>query len=107
MPWLLAFVAGLAPIVLPWVFRILAAVGVGSVTYLGIGSLFDVAESYILANFAAVPPSVLSVLGIMQVDRALTLLLSALSARLTLAGLSAAGSLTRGTWRPPGSPFEA
>src|SRR3990167_4016566 len=60
---------------------------IGAVTYYGINFVVNEAKDYILANFITAPPLVQHILGLMKVDVAVNILLSAVSMRLIFAGI--------------------
>ena len=77
----------LAMVVAALVFRALAAIGFGYLSYVGIGSLVDSAGGYIRSLFAELPSQVLAIMGLGKVDIAINIVLSAIIARLLLAGM--------------------
>lgn len=77
----------LAMVVAGLVFRALAAIGFGYLSYVGIGSLVDSAGDYIRSLFAELPSQVLAIMGLGKVDVAINIVLSAIIARLLLAGM--------------------
>jgi hypothetical protein len=60
---------------------------IGAVTYYGVNFVVGESKDYILANFITAPPLVQHILGLMKVDIAINILLSAISMRLILAGI--------------------
>lgn len=86
----------LASIIVPLAIRLLAALGVGFVTYAGVGLVLDQLLLMVQAQFAFPQfPQVLNLLALMNVDKAITMMMSAITIRATLAGLSATGALRR------------
>lgn len=77
----------LAMVVAALVFRALAAIGFGYLSYVGIGSLVDSAGGYIRSLFVELPSQVLAIMGLGKVDVAINIVLSAIIARLLLAGM--------------------
>lgn len=75
-----SIVAGLA-------FRVLASLGFAYVAYVGIGQLIDTVESYVRGLFSAVPHEVAAILGLAKIDIAINIIISAVVARLLLAGM--------------------
>lgn len=64
-----AFIAGLIYIGLPLVVKILTGLGIGMITYTGADFALTEAESYILANYNAMPVDALAIMnkaGILQ-----------------------------------------
>ena len=90
-----ALLAGLAPLLEALFFRLLVAVGIGIGTYVGVGSLFDSIQSNLIASFTGASADVLAFAYLLNIDRAINLVFSAIVARLTLAGMSALGSVSR------------
>lgn len=93
--------AAFSAIAVPLVVRILIALGIGSVTYVGIKALFDSLLANVQSQFAGFPTEVLDVIAVMRVDDAVTVLFSAIVVRLAFAGLTAAGAIQRVKWTLP------
>jgi hypothetical protein len=88
--------AVLATIIVPLVVKVLAAFGVGFITYTGINLLLDSVLSAIQANFASIGfTAVANLLAYMNVDIAITMMISAITMRATLRGLQAGGDLKK------------
>lgn len=68
--------------------RILISLGIGFVTYSGLDAAVDWAFDQVVSNIQGLPADVLQLLGVLQVDTAITMISSAYTARLALAGLS-------------------
>lgn len=77
----------LAMIVAGLVFRALASIGFAYIAYTGLGSLVDTIDSYIKATFGQLPSEVVAILGLGKVDIAINIMISAVVARLLLAGM--------------------
>jgi len=71
-------------IILPIVYKVLAALGVGFVTFVGIGALLSGIEAYVRSLFSQVPDKIFTILGMAQVDIAINIMFAALSARLAI-----------------------
>lgn len=87
--------AVLSVIIIPLVVKVLIALGVGFVTFTGLNLLLDEAYNLIVAQISSLPTEPLSMLAIMKVDVYITMVFSAYSARMALAGLTAAGTLSK------------
>lgn len=96
MPALFPLIAKfLALVVSGLVFRALAALGFSYITYTGLGSVVDTIKSYAVSMFSAVPPDVVHILGLAKIDVAFNIMLSAVVARLALAGMDrVSGTIT-------------
>lgn len=77
----------LALVVSGLVFRALATLGFAYLTYTGIGSLVESIESSVRATFSGLPSEVMAIMGLAKVDVALNIMLTAIVARLVLAGM--------------------
>ncbi len=77
----------LAMVVSGLVFRALASIGFAYVTYSGISSLVESADSYIKGLFSGLPPYVSAILGIAKIDVAINIIIAAVITRLLLAGM--------------------
>lgn len=96
MPALFPLIAKfLALVISGLVFRALAALGFSYITYTGLGSVVDTIKSYAVGMFSAVPADVVHILGLAKIDVAFNIMLSAVVARLALAGMDrVSGSIT-------------
>lgn len=74
--------------------RVMIALGFQLVVFTGLELTLEWLKTSVIAEISGLPAQVASVLGVLQVDTAITILLSAISARLVLRGL-ANGSITR------------
>jgi len=84
------------------VMRVLVVLGVGAVSYLGISAIMSTVISAIQSNLSGLPSDVAAILHVASVDRGVSIVLSAVSARLVLWGLTAGGAIKRMVWRGPG-----
>lgn len=82
------------------VFQLLFSLGFGFSTFVGFNSLTGLIIDYALSGFSGLPDSVIHLLGLMWVDKALNLVLSSAIALMTLKGLKG-GSLTKSVWHSP------
>lgn len=68
--------------------RVLVALGVGVVTYTGVQAGIDSLLANLDSAIAGVPADILGLLGFMRVGQALNIIISAMSARMLLNGLT-------------------
>lgn len=89
-------------LIIPLVIRILYVLGVGFVTYTGVGALLGMIGDLFQSNLGVVPGELLQVIGLLNIDRAFTVIMSAVTIRATMRGLQAAGALPTINWNPAG-----
>lgn len=89
---------------IPIAIQVLASIGIGYAVYEGVGALFDNVFVAIKDNLAGLSVQLLTALRLLKVDLCLNVIFAAIAARLTFAGLSAAGSFTRTRWGKPPAP---
>lgn len=80
------------------VVKVLSALGVGYVVYVGFSTLIDLVQSYIDVTLGGLPAHVFQIINIVNVPAAINLILSAYAARYTLFSLN-----KRLVFNPPGS----
>lgn len=85
--WLLA----LGPIFTNAIARVALAFGVGFAVYSGLDVALDQVKAVALSSYSGLPANVVSMLGLLRVDQALNLILSAVSVRFVLEGLTGGG----------------
>lgn len=68
--------------------RVLIGLGVSVIAYQGLDTLLDSLETYIIANFNALPAEVVAFASIMKIGVCMNIFLSAASMRLVLQGLT-------------------
>jgi uncharacterized protein YjeT (DUF2065 family) len=66
--------------------RALVAVGFGLVTSFGVYALLDQIKSQLLTQINSLPAEALAMIGLMQIDVCITIILSATTAKLALKG---------------------
>lgn len=89
MPVFIAAIGGmLINIVGTLVGRVLIALGMGVATYTGLSTALDALKQQAVQQFSALPPEVLGMLGAMKVGVAISIVCSAIAARLLLDGLN-------------------
>ncbi|AIY41696.1 hypothetical protein LT85_2538 [Collimonas arenae] len=93
--WLGPLIAGvLVSVAENLVYRVLAALAIGAVTFTGVSALVTQVRAFIFQNLANVGP-VMDLMGLFGFGIVINIGLSAVVMRLTLSGLSASGSLTK------------
>jgi hypothetical protein len=96
MQWIAAvLIGGLMSAVQSLIGRALLALGIGVVTYAGVGSLIDGLKAQSLSGFAGLPAELLGILAVLKVGESLSILFGALTIRLTLQGLTSSGTIKR------------
>lgn len=100
MNFVLSLLRGFSTLFGPLLVQFLFSLGVGFATYTGVRALVDQAEAYVWTNFAGLPSNIINLAQVMQVDTAISITFAAVGVRLTLMGVSAAGSLRRFTVKP-------
>jgi cell division protein FtsX len=68
--------------------RVLVALGISVVTYSGINATLDALKSQAISSFTALPPEVMSMLSMMRVGQCISIVSSAIAARMLLNGLT-------------------
>lgn len=89
-------------LIIPLIIRILYAIGIGFVTYTGITALLNMISNFFQNSLGGVSLELLQVIGLLNIDRAFTVIMSAITIRATLKGLQAAGALPTLNWAPGG-----
>ena len=90
--WLLRGLLGIAPSLIA---TVLTRLGVGMVTYTGISALTATLSNEIFGSFSGVDPIVMQLFGVLQVGTCIKIMLSAITVKLTIKGLSGAGSIKK------------
>ena len=89
MPVFLAALGGvLINIVGTIVGRVMIALGIGVVTYTGVGASIDFLKAQAISNFNSLPSEVYSILAMLKVGSAINIIVSAIMARLVLDGVT-------------------
>jgi len=78
---------------LPFVTKVLAALGIGFIAFSGAQLALDAFYAEIQANFSTVPVTVLQLLTIFGADKAIAMLFAAYTTRLTL--MASVGVITK------------
>lgn len=79
--------------------QILFALGVGFVTYQGMDTVLQGLQTYVTQSYAGLPSAIAGFTGLMQLDRAISIILGAVSARFVLAGISGGQSIKKMVWK--------
>lgn len=89
MPTFVAAIGGmLINLVGTLVGRVLVALGMAVVTYTGINASLESLKMQAVQSFAALPPEVYGMLAVMRVGQCISIVTSAIAARLLLDGLT-------------------
>ncbi|WP_345956902.1 DUF2523 domain-containing protein (plasmid) [Pseudomonas fulva] len=83
-----AFVSMLVTALIPLVKMVLKSLGVGIVSYVGINLVLTEATDVIMVNILGLPIEVQQILGLLKVDVAVNIILSAITTKLTLSGIN-------------------
>lgn len=102
MPAILAFfkVFLSAAVLGPLLKRILVALGIGAVSYVGVLVVVTQLTDAIASNYSGLPADVIQILRIAKIPNALNIIISAFVTALTVRGLTASGAISRVLWRP-------
>jgi len=68
--------------------RVLIALGIGVATYTGVSTLLDQLKDRALSGFMALPPEAVQILGVLKVGEFVSIITSAVAARLLLSGMT-------------------
>jgi len=89
MPVLLAsLLGGLINVAGSIAGRVMIGLGISAVTFTGLTTTIDWLLGQAVANFNALPPAVLAVAGLLQVGPFISMILSAMTVRMTIQGLT-------------------
>lgn len=83
-----ALLGGLLSITSSLVGRVMFALGIGAVTYTGLTSALDYAKSQALGALTSAPAQLVQLMGYLGVGEFISIVTSALAARLILNGLN-------------------
>lgn len=86
---------GLLDFAKPLARRVLLALGLSFVSYVGVKAALDYALGLAASQLSGLPADLLPILGALQVDVCLSMYVSAVGMCATISGLSATGALTR------------
>jgi len=68
--------------------RVLIALSIGYVSYTGISALLTWIKSQVVSYLVGAPATMVAIMGLLKIDVAVSILFSALAARLVLQGLT-------------------
>ena len=64
--------------------RVLIALGIGFVTYKGVGAGVDVLKARVISSVQGMPADIVGLVGFLGIDQAITIIFSAVAAALSL-----------------------
>lgn len=89
MPIFIAAIGGmLINIVGTLAGRVLLALGIGVVTYTGVSASLSFIKTQAITSFGLLPPDMMAIIGLMKVGVCISIVTSAITARLVLNGLT-------------------
>lgn len=83
--WLLTF---LSAALVPLAKKLLAALGIGAVTYIGMNAIVDQAKQHVMTSLQGMPADVVQLIGLTRMDVAVNIIFAAIATRMTLAGVN-------------------
>ena len=86
--WVAAIVGGLIQVAGTLVGKVLLSLGIGYITYTGVDTGIAWAKVQFIANVSGLPADAVQIMGVLKIGTAVSILSSALLARMTLAGLT-------------------
>ncbi|SPD67820.1 conserved protein of unknown function (plasmid) [Cupriavidus taiwanensis] len=86
--FLLSLLGGLVSIAASMVGRVLIALGIGYVTYSGISVLLDTLKAQVVSRLSGASVEFVQVMSLVKIDVCVSILFSAMTARLLLQGLT-------------------
>lgn len=86
--FLAALLGGLVQAAGSFVGRALIALGIGYVSYQGINALLTWIKLQVVAYLVGAPATVVAIMGLLKIDVAVSIIFSAIAARLVLQGLT-------------------
>lgn len=97
----LIFLGGLSAIIVHLCVKVLFALGIGYVTFNGVNTLMDYARNQLQSYIGALPPEMLQIVGLMNIDIYINMVISAMVIKLGFKGVTAAGVLTAWSFTQP------
>lgn len=89
MPVFIAAIGGmLINLVGTLVGRVLIALGISVITYTGISTTLDFLKAQAIGAFAGLPPEVFGLLGILRVGQCISIVTSAIAAKMVIDGVT-------------------
>lgn len=92
--WVAALVGGLVQVAGTLVGRVLVSLGIGYVTFTGVDASLTWASGQFVSAMGGLPAASVQIAGLLKVGTCVSMLLSAVAARLLLAGLTS-GAITK------------
>lgn len=92
--FLAALLGGLVAAAGSLVGRVLIALGISYVTYTGVSTALSAIQSQVQGNLTGLPVMLLQVAYLLKIDVFISIMFSAITARLTIKGLTA-GAITK------------
>ena len=86
--FLAALLGGLVQAASSIVGRVQIALGIGYASYTGINALLNLIKSQVVSYLVGAPGTVVAIMGLFKIDVAVSIIFSALAARLVLQGLT-------------------
>lgn len=83
-----ALIGGLVQVAGSIVGRVLIALSIGYVSYSGLTVLMDSLKSQVMGLLSGAPATIVTIMALLKVDVAVSIVFSAYAARLVLAGLT-------------------
>lgn len=106
MPWIAAFLASVFPFFTQFlgatVSRVAVAVGFGTVTFAGVGLVFDAIIAKLNASTVSLAPDIATFIHLLGIDTALNIGMSAGFALMVFKGANRLGDRRSMVWRKPG-----
>lgn len=87
---------------LPLIIQVLVSLGIGVVVYTGVDFALDEAYQYIVSQTNALTGDLLAFFAIMNLDKYITMIFGAYSAKMAVKGMTASGSISK--WNFKGLP---
>lgn len=84
--WVAAIVGGFLEVCSSLVGRVLVALGIGLVTYTGLNTGLNIFKEKMIASVNSAGTTAAGIIGVLQLDAALSVLLAAVALKMTLAG---------------------
>lgn len=87
--------------IVPLAMRVLVGVGIGWVTYSGVGAGLDALTTNIMNNYNGLGADILAVLNLAGFSVVINTLISSFVISATFRGLNATGIISRVSWKKP------
>lgn len=78
----------LSTVLAPLVKKVLVALGIGAISYVGINFAMDAAKAQIMSNMAGIPLDVAQLMGLFKFDVAINIAMSAVTTRMAFSGVN-------------------